>query len=243
MLLAFESKGTDVVIRSSRSEGCSPSNRTASSCRSASSRRRSARRPCGPASFREPPSSTGCVRTGRRASSRSSRPADTARRRFSRNGPRATTAPLPGSRSTGATTTLSCSCGTSSQRWQPSCPVRRRLLDTLAAAEPSIWTSMVPQLEALVAAAERLCARGRRPARRATEPDSTEVLAIVAEHVPAGSALVLSARTECDLTTKLRSARRLARDRLRRPRADAPRSGVAVARRRSEASRTRLSQT
>ena len=51
---------------------------------------------------------------------------------------------------------------------------------------------------------QALCAGGRRPARRGRKRPN-EILAIVAEHVPAGSALVLSARTECDLTTKLRS--------------------------------------
>ena len=83
-------------------------------------------------------------------------------------------------------------------------PVRRRFLDTLAAAEPPIWTSLVPQLERLVATAKQ-CVLVVDDLHVVDESDSNEVLAIVAQHVPAGSALVLSGRTESDLTTKLRS--------------------------------------
>ena len=83
-------------------------------------------------------------------------------------------------------------------------PVRRRFLDTLAAAEPSIWTSLVPQLERLVATAKQ-CVLVVDDLHVVDGSDSNEVLAIVAQHIPAGSALVLSGRTECDLTTNLRS--------------------------------------
>ncbi len=84
-------------------------------------------------------------------------------------------------------------------------PVDPRLLDALAAPGGSIWTTVVPRVAALVAAADD-CVLVLDDTHEVREPDSAELLAMLADHVPDGSSLVLSSRVESVLVTKLRSA-------------------------------------
>src|SRR4029077_4783594 len=65
-----------------------------------------------------------------------------------------------------------------------------RLLDALAAPCDSIWSSVVPRVAALVAAAED-CVLVLDDTHEIFERDSAEVLAMLAEHIPERSALVL----------------------------------------------------
>jgi LuxR family transcriptional regulator, maltose regulon positive regulatory protein len=83
-------------------------------------------------------------------------------------------------------------------------PVDPRLLDALAAPGASIWTSILPRVAALVAGADD-CVLVLDDIHELQSEDSAEVLAILAEHVPEGSALVLSSRVDSVLVTKLRS--------------------------------------
>ncbi len=84
-------------------------------------------------------------------------------------------------------------------------PVDPRLLDALTAPGPSIWTTIVPRVAALVAAAED-CVLVLDDSHEVREQDSLELLDILAAHVPDGSALVLSSRVDSPLLTRLRSA-------------------------------------
>ncbi|HEX4526431.1 MAG TPA: hypothetical protein VH108_06780 [Gaiellaceae bacterium] len=79
-----------------------------------------------------------------------------------------------------------------------------RLLDALANPGDSIWSTVVPRVAAVVAAAED-CVLVLDDTHEICERDSAEVLAILAEHVHEGSALVLSSRVESALVTRLRS--------------------------------------
>ena len=83
-------------------------------------------------------------------------------------------------------------------------PVDPRLLDALAASNDSIWTSVLPRVAALVAAADD-CVLALDDTHEVRSEDSAEVLAILAEHVPEGSTFVLSSRVESVLVTRLRS--------------------------------------
>ncbi len=83
-------------------------------------------------------------------------------------------------------------------------PVDPRLLDALGAPNDSIWTSVLPRVAALVAAADE-CVLVLDDTHEVQSEDSAEVLAILAEHVPDGSALVLASRVESKLVTRLRS--------------------------------------
>ncbi len=84
-------------------------------------------------------------------------------------------------------------------------PVEPRLLAALAGSSASIWTTVLPRVAALVAAADD-CVFVLDDTHEVQQQDSSEVLAILAEHVPDGSALVLSSRAESALVTRLRSA-------------------------------------
>src|SRR5437899_170808 len=68
-----------------------------------------------------------------------------------------------------------------------------RLLDALAAPCDSIWSTVVPRVAALVAAAED-CVLVVDDVHELCERGSAEVLALSAEHVPERSALVPSLR-------------------------------------------------
>ncbi len=83
-------------------------------------------------------------------------------------------------------------------------PVHPGLLDAPTGAQPSIWTTMVPQVETLIASAKD-CVLVLDDLHTVDGNDSHEVLRIVAEHLPAGSALALSSRTECTLSATMRS--------------------------------------
>lgn len=83
-------------------------------------------------------------------------------------------------------------------------PVDPRLLAALASPGVSIWTTVVPRIAALIAAAED-CVLVLDDTHEVHERDSAEVLGILAEHVPEGSALVISSRVESSLVTRLRS--------------------------------------
>ena len=83
-------------------------------------------------------------------------------------------------------------------------PVDPRLLDSLAAPNGSLWTSVLPRVAALVAAADD-CVLVLDDTHEVQSEDSAEVLSILAEHVPDGSAFVLSSRVESVLVTRLRS--------------------------------------
>jgi LuxR family maltose regulon positive regulatory protein len=82
-------------------------------------------------------------------------------------------------------------------------PLDARVLNALAAPKPQIWDSVVPRLAAAVAAAERqvLVVDG---AHMLCEPDAIEILSVLAEHVPEGSAIAIAGRVECPLATRLR---------------------------------------
>ncbi len=83
--------------------------------------------------------------------------------------------------------------------------VESRLLDALVAPDPSLWTTVVPRIAALVAAAEP-CVLVLDDTHEVCEDDSLEVLAVLVAQVPEGSAVVLSSRIESPLVTRLRSA-------------------------------------
>src|SRR4051794_9486428 len=82
-------------------------------------------------------------------------------------------------------------------------PLDARALNALAAPTPQIWDCVVPRLAAAVAAAERqvLVFDG---AHALSEPDSIEILSVLAEHVAEGSAIAIASRVECPVATRLR---------------------------------------
>jgi LuxR family transcriptional regulator, maltose regulon positive regulatory protein len=84
-------------------------------------------------------------------------------------------------------------------------PVDPLLLDALAAPIASIWTSVLPRVAALVAAADD-SVLVLDDTHEVVEEESAEVLAILAGHVPDGSTFVLSSRVESVLVTRLRSS-------------------------------------
>ena len=83
-------------------------------------------------------------------------------------------------------------------------PVDPRLLDALNAPNSSIWSSVLPRVAALVGEADDFVLV-LDDTHEVRSEDSAEVLAILAEQVPDGSAFVISSRTEPVLVTRLRS--------------------------------------
>jgi LuxR family maltose regulon positive regulatory protein len=86
--------------------------------------------------------------------------------------------------------------------------VDAHVLDALASPGPSIWDTVVPRIAATIAAAERYVLVFD-DAHLVSESDSTEVLTALAEHIPDGSALVVSGRVEPRLAADLRLGGRL----------------------------------
>jgi LuxR family maltose regulon positive regulatory protein len=82
------------------------------------------------------------------------------------------------------------------------------VLDALAAPGPSIWDTVMPRVAATIAAAERFVLV-LDDAHLVSESDSSEVLLLLAEHIPDGSALVVSSRVVCTLAAELRLGGRL----------------------------------
>lgn len=81
-------------------------------------------------------------------------------------------------------------------------PLDARVLNALASPAPAVWDTVVPKLAAAVAASEQavLVFDGTH----VLGGDSVEILAVLAEHVPAGSTAVFSTRSECPLAARLR---------------------------------------
>ncbi len=84
-------------------------------------------------------------------------------------------------------------------------PTDLRTLDALASAGASIWSSVLPRVGGMLAAADQ-CVLVLDDTHIVTESDSEEVLALLAEHVPEGSTLVLSSRVESAFVSKLRTS-------------------------------------
>jgi LuxR family maltose regulon positive regulatory protein len=84
-------------------------------------------------------------------------------------------------------------------------PVASSTLEALASASASIWTGFVPLVEAMIAATERLVLV-LDDTHVVHESDSADVLALLVERIPEGSALVLSSRAESALVTRLRAS-------------------------------------
>jgi LuxR family maltose regulon positive regulatory protein len=82
-------------------------------------------------------------------------------------------------------------------------PLDARLLNALASPKPAPWDSIVPRLASAVTAGERQVLVFD-DTHVLSEDDSIEILSVLAEHVPAGSAIVVSARVECPLAVRLR---------------------------------------
>ena len=83
-------------------------------------------------------------------------------------------------------------------------PTDLRTLDALAAAGASIWSTVLPRVGGMIAAADQ-CVLVLDDAHMVTGSDSEEVLALLAEYVPEGSTLVLSSRVESAFVSKLRA--------------------------------------
>jgi LuxR family maltose regulon positive regulatory protein len=86
--------------------------------------------------------------------------------------------------------------------------VDSHVLDALASPGPSIWNTLMPRIAATIAAAERYVLV-LDDAHLVVEGDATEVLTALAEHIPDGSALVVSGRVEPRLAADLRLGGRL----------------------------------
>jgi LuxR family maltose regulon positive regulatory protein len=82
-------------------------------------------------------------------------------------------------------------------------PVDRRALNALAASRPSFWSTVVPRLTSALAAAEK-CVLVVEDAHVLWEPDSIEIVSLLAEHASESSAIVISSRIECPIATRLR---------------------------------------
>jgi LuxR family maltose regulon positive regulatory protein len=82
-------------------------------------------------------------------------------------------------------------------------PVDERVLETLAAASPTVWPSAVPRVAAMIAAAERFVLV-LDDAHMVTDGDTAEVLAVLANHIPDGSTVVVCGRVATALTSSLR---------------------------------------
>ena len=160
----------------------------------------------GQASSREQHSSTASAQARPRGPSRWSRPADTARRPCSRNGPTATDRSVrlglarpPRQRPRRAPAPRR-GRDQRDHAGRPAAPRRAgrpRRFDLDNRRCPGSPPSSLPPTTACSSSTTRT---------RSSEQDSSEVLAILAEHVPDGSALVLSSRVESALVTRLRSA-------------------------------------
>ncbi len=83
-------------------------------------------------------------------------------------------------------------------------PTDLRTLDALASAGGSIWSSVLPRIGGMIAAADQIVLV-LDDAHLVTDSDSEEVLAFLAEHVSEGSTLVLSSRVESAFVSKLRA--------------------------------------
>ena len=82
-------------------------------------------------------------------------------------------------------------------------PIDGRALNALAASKPSFWSTVVPRLTSALAAAEK-CVLVVEDAHVLCEPDSIEIVSLLAEHVSESSAIVISSRIECPIATRLR---------------------------------------
>ena len=88
-------------------------------------------------------------------------------------------------------------------------PVDRRVVKALTSADDSIWTTAVPRVAAMVAAAEEWVLVLDN-AHVLDAGESAEVLAVLADELPEGSTLVLSARVEPALAVGRRTGGDLA---------------------------------
>jgi LuxR family maltose regulon positive regulatory protein len=84
-------------------------------------------------------------------------------------------------------------------------PADLRTLDALASSSASIWARVLPRVGAMLGAADR-CVLVLDDTHLIQESDAAELLAQLAEHVPEGSTLVLSSRTESAFVSKLRAS-------------------------------------
>jgi LuxR family transcriptional regulator, maltose regulon positive regulatory protein len=82
-------------------------------------------------------------------------------------------------------------------------PLDARVLNALASPKPAPWDSIVPRLASAVAASERQVLVFD-DTHVLSDDDSIEILSVLAEHVPNGSAIVVSTRVECPLAVRLR---------------------------------------
>jgi LuxR family transcriptional regulator, maltose regulon positive regulatory protein len=82
-------------------------------------------------------------------------------------------------------------------------PIDGRALNALAAPKASFWNSVVPRLTSALAAAQK-SVLVVEDAHVLSEPDSIEIVSMLAEHVSDGSAIVISNRVECPVATRLR---------------------------------------
>ncbi len=82
-------------------------------------------------------------------------------------------------------------------------PVDARALDALASPKPQLWTTVVPRLAAALAALEDHVLV-LDDAHVLCEPDSIEILSVLAEHIPAGSAIAVSSRSDVPLAAGIR---------------------------------------
>jgi LuxR family maltose regulon positive regulatory protein len=78
-----------------------------------------------------------------------------------------------------------------------------RALTALASAKPPVWETVVPRLVSALAALDG-CVLVVEDAHVLHEPDAIELVSMLAEHVPSGSAIAISTRTECPVATRLR---------------------------------------
>src|SRR3954468_10555561 len=78
-----------------------------------------------------------------------------------------------------------------------------RALTALASAKAPVWETVVPRLVSALAALDG-CVLVVEDAHVLHEPDAVELVSMLAEHVPRGSAIAISTRTECPVATRLR---------------------------------------
>ena len=82
-------------------------------------------------------------------------------------------------------------------------PLDARSLNALASPKPQIWNTIVPRLAAAVAATEKHVLVFD-DAHLLCETDSLEILSVLTEHIPDGSAIVIASRTDSPLAAGLR---------------------------------------
>ena len=102
----------------------------------------------------------------------------------------------PGSRSTGETTTPSCSCATSRLRFTESSRSRPEVFDALSGPGASAWATRVSRVGSALAARERPLVLAFDDLHAVSNPSCLDVVGELSRYVPAGSQIAITSRQE-----------------------------------------------